>query len=123
MGRFLIRTVATGVKFDLLAANGECVLSSEVYGSPTACRKGIASVQKNARCALTEDLTLEPPASVHNPKFQVYRDRTGQYRFRLKARNGETVAVSQGYSAKSSCLLGVESVRQNAPEAEILPEP
>ena len=122
MGRFLIRPVTSGVKFDLFASNGERVLTSEVYVSSAACRKGIASVQRNVPRAGLEDLTLESPPSLSNPKFQVYRDRAGQYRFRLKARNGETVAVSQGYSAKSSCLLGIESVRRNAPVSEIVPE-
>ena len=122
MGRFCIRAVASGVKFDLLAANGECVLSSEVYTSAAACRKGIASVQKNAARAALEDLTQPESRVCSNPKFQVYRDRAGEYRFRLKARNGETIAVSQGYAAKSSCLNGVDSVRRNAPGAEVLTE-
>lgn len=122
MGRFCIRAVASGVKFDLLAANGECVLTSEVYSSAAACRKGIASIQRIVSRAAVEDLTLEAPPTAANPKFQIYRDRAGQYRFRLKARNGETVAVSQGYGAKSSCLLGVESVRRNAACAAVLRE-
>ena len=122
MGRFCIRTVASGVKFDLLAANGECVLSSEVYTSAAACRKGIASVQKNVARAALEDLTQPESRTYPNPKFQIYRDRAGEYRFRLKARNGETIAVSQGYAAKSSCLYGVDSVRRNAPGAEVFTE-
>lgn len=122
MGRFLIRAVASGVKFDLLAANGECILTSEVYASAAACRKGIASVRKSAPQASVEDLTQAGPSAPSNPKFQIYQDRAGQYRFRLKARNGETIAVSQAYAAKSSCLLGVESVRRNAPEADIGPK-
>lgn len=120
MGRFRIRAVASGVKFDLLAANGECILTSEVYASAAACRKGIASVQRNTALAAVEDLTQQEGASPANPKFQIYQDRGGQYRFRLKARNGETIATSQGYAAKGSCLQGLQSVRGNAPTAETI---
>lgn len=122
MGRFLIRAVGSGVKFDLLAANGECILTSEVYRSAAACRKGIASVRKNTALAAVEDLTQADGSVPANPKFQVYQDRARQYRFRLKARNGETIAVSQGYAAKSSCIQGMESVRRNAPTAETVEE-
>lgn len=118
MGRFVIRSVASGVKFDLLAANGECILTSEVYSSPAACRKGIASVQKNAARAALEDLSQPGTQKIPNPKFQIFQDRGGDFRFRLKARNGEIIAVSQGYSSKSGCLSGAESVRGNAPDAQ-----
>ncbi len=55
-----------------------------------------------------------------NPRFEVYRDAGGQYRFRLKAPNGEIIAVSEAYTTKSSCLNGIESVKRNAPIAEIV---
>ena len=42
----------------------------------------------------------------------------GEFRFRLKARNGEIIAVSEGYKAKASCMNGIESVKKNAPEAQ-----
>ncbi len=51
--------------------------------------------------------------------FEVFADAKGEYRFRLKAANGETVAVSEGYQKKASCLNGVESVRKNAPAAAL----
>ena len=113
MGQFVIRQVGSGVKFDLKAANGQTVLTSEVYETEAACRRGIASVEKNAPKAALADLTLEA-ARVTNPKFEVYQDRTGEYRFRLKARNGQIIGVSDGYTTKAACLAGVESVRQNA---------
>jgi uncharacterized protein YegP (UPF0339 family) len=46
-------------------------------------------------------------------------DVAGEYRFKLVALNGQTIAVSQGYNAKESALQGIESVRQNAPIAVI----
>jgi uncharacterized protein len=52
-------------------------------------------------------------------KFEVYKDGKGEFRFRLKAGNGEIIAVSEGYTSKSACMNGIESVKKNAPEAEI----
>lgn len=121
MSKFVIRAVASGVKFDLRAANGQTILTSEVYKTEAACRKGIESVRKNAAAKL-EDQTLEPVKNLTNPKFQLYRDNAGDYRFRLRARNGEIIATSENYTSHSGCLSGMESVRSNAPEAEILPE-
>lgn len=120
MGKYMIRAVRSGVKFDLLAANGQSILTSEVYTSLAACRKGIESVAKNAPIAKVENQTEEGFKKLTNPKFEIYLDRSGFYRFRLKARNGEIIAVSERYNAKSGCLNGVESVKKNAAEAEIL---
>lgn len=53
------------------------------------------------------------------PKFEVYKDAKGEYRFRLVAPNGEIIAVSEGYTAKAGCLNGIESVKTNAPKALI----
>ncbi len=120
MGKFIIKTVKSGIKFDLKAGNGEVIATSEVYTSRAACLGGIESVRRNASAAKLEDQTLESFESVTNPKFEVYTDKSGEFRFRLKARNGEIIAVSEGYKAKPSCLNGIESVRKNAPEAEIV---
>ena len=119
MGKFAVKTVKTGIKFDLKAGNGEVIASSEVYSSDAACRKGIESVRRNAVEAKLEDQTVEDFAKVTHPKFELYVDKAGEFRFRLKAKNGETIAVSEGYKSKASCLNGIESVRRNAPEAEI----
>ncbi len=119
MGKFAVKTVKSGIKFDLKAGNGEIIASSEVYSSDAACRKGIESVRRNAVEAKLEDQTVEGFAKVTHPKFEIYTDNAGEFRFRLKAKNGETIAASEGYKSKASCLNGIESVRKNAPEAEI----
>ena len=118
MGKFVIKTVNSGIKFDLKASNGEVIATSEVYSSETACKSGIESVRKNAVDAMLEDIGQ----SVTNPKFQVFEDKAGEFRFRLTARNGEIIATSEGYKAKASCLNGIESVRKNAPDAEVVEE-
>ena len=119
MEKFLIRTVATGIKFDLKAANGETIATSETYSSENACHRGMDSVCINAAAPL-EDLTAGENG-IPNPKFQLYQDKRGQFRFRLKARNGRIIATSQPYRSKEACLAGIESVRNNIPSTEEIP--
>lgn len=119
MGKFVIKETASGVKFDLKASNGEIVGTSEVYKSEKSCKGGIASVQKNAPVANLADYTVEPAIEAKCPKFEIYLDKAGEYRFRLKATNGEVILASEGYKAKKSCENGIESVRKNAADAKI----
>lgn len=55
-----------------------------------------------------------------NPKFEVFKDAQGEFRFNLKAPNGEIIAISEGYTSKAGCLNGIESVKKNAPIAEVV---
>lgn len=120
MGKFVVKTTKTGFVFNLKAGNGEVIAVSEVYTTENACMKGIESVKKNAVEAKLEDQTVVDFEKVTNPKFEVYTDKAGEFRFRLKARNGEIIAVGEGYKAKASCLNGIDSIRRNAPDAEIV---
>ena len=122
MGKFVIRKTNTGLKFDLKAGNGEVIATSEVYASAAACRKGIASVKKNAPAAAVENQTAEVYKVEKHPKFEVYTDKAGEFRFRLKATNGQIIAVSEGYKAMASCMNGIESVKKNAVDAKIAEE-
>ena len=122
MGKFVIRNVASGIKFDLKATNGQVIATSEVYTTEAACRNGIESVKKNAPVANMEDQTVENFEKATHPKFEMYEDKAGEFRFRLKARNGEIIATSEGYKTKASCENGIESVKKNAPEAPVVIE-
>ncbi|WP_091035387.1 YegP family protein [Microbacterium oxydans] len=53
-------------------------------------------------------------------KFELYTDKSGEYRFRLKAGNGEVIATGEGYSSKSAALNGIDAVRRNAADAEVV---
>ncbi|GAA2904691.1 uncharacterized protein YegP (UPF0339 family) [Microbacterium keratanolyticum] len=53
-------------------------------------------------------------------KFELYEDKAGDYRFRLKAGNGEVIATGQGYASKAGALNGIDSVRRNAADAEVI---
>ncbi|MBR1758299.1 MAG: YegP family protein [Lachnospiraceae bacterium] len=123
MGKFVINeTKNGGLKFNLKATNGQVIASSQVYKSEASCRKGIASVMKNAPVAALEDQTVEGFEVQKNPKFEVYTDKAGEFRFRLKATNGQIIATGEGYKKLASCLKGVESIRKNAVDAPIVVE-
>ena len=53
-------------------------------------------------------------------KFEIYTDKAGEFRFRLKAANGQVIAVGEGYKSKDACLNGIESIKKNAPEAAVV---
>ena len=118
MGKFVIRQTGTGYKFDLKATNGQVIATSEVYTTEAACIKGAESVAKCAAVANFADLTAGEQEVTH-PKFELYLDKADQFRFRLKARNGEIIATSEAYTTKPACENGIDSVRRNAPEASI----
>ena len=122
MSKFVIRTVSSGFKFDLKATNGQVIATSEVYTTMAACKNGVESVHKNAPIANFENHTEEGAATATCPKFEMYQDKAGEYRFRLKARNGEIIGKSEGYKAKASALNGIASIGKNAPEGTVIEE-
>jgi uncharacterized protein YegP (UPF0339 family) len=52
-------------------------------------------------------------------KFVIYQDNKGEYRFRLKAGNGQVIAIGEAYTTKKACLNGIDSIRKNAPGAAV----
>ncbi len=116
MGKFTIRETNGKFNFRLKAENGEVIATSQQYGTLMTCKAGIASVRANAASAGVEDQTAEGFSPLMHPKFEVYVDAAGEYRFRLKAKNGQIIAASQGYKSLDNCLNGVESARKNAAE-------
>lgn len=121
MGKFEIKkTKNGGFMFNLKAGNGEIIATSETYNSLDACKNGINSVITNAPDAPVEDQTVEGYATEKNPKFEVYADKRGEYRFRLKAKNGQIIATGEGYKAKASCKNGIASIKKNAVDSKIV---
>ena len=118
MGKFVIGKTKNGqYRFNLKVGNGEIIATSESYTSLSACKNGVESVKKNALAEI-EDQTLNE--SKKNPKYELYLDKAGEYRFRLKAANGEIICHGEGYKAKASCKNGIDSIGRNAPEAEVV---
>lgn len=118
MSKFTILAVKSGLKFNLRAGNGEIIAVSEVYTTRASCLKGMESVRVCAPGAAVEDQTLLTGRE-KCPKFELYADKRGQFRFRLRAANGKIIAISEGYTTKAGCLAGIDSVRKNAPTAQV----
>ncbi len=121
MGKFVMKEAKSGFKFDLKAGNGEVIASSQVYASEASCKNGIESVRTNCAAAV-EDQTVEGFETLKHPKYEIYADKAGEFRFRLKAKNGEIIATSEGYKTKASCQNGIASVGKNAPDADVVAE-
>lgn len=119
MGKFVLSEAKKGFKFNLIAGNGEPIATSQIYASAATAKKGIASVIANAPIAAVEDQTADKFKKEANPKFEIYKDKKGEFRFRLKAKNGQIIATGEGYTKLASCKSGVESVRKNAKGAKI----
>ncbi|MBR7181680.1 MAG: YegP family protein [Clostridia bacterium] len=108
--------------FNVRAGNTQVIASSQIYSSMAACRNGINSVGTNAPIAAIEDQTLSSINEEKCPKFQIYTDKSGKYRFNLLAANGQNIlACTQGYTQKASCKNGIQSVIANAHAKIVLP--
>lgn len=121
-GKFVIEKVEEKFRFDLKAANGENILSSQPYASLASCKNGIESIRANAAIAPVEDQSIDGFTTEMNPEFEVYEYRNGDYRFRLKAKNGELIGTGQRYKSKAACHNGIESIKKNSVEAIIVEE-
>jgi uncharacterized protein YegP (UPF0339 family) len=108
MGKFVVSTRKNGeFQFVLKATNGQVILSSEGYSTKPACLNGIESVKKNA----ADDGRYERKAAKDGSPF-----------FSLKAGNGQIIGGSQMYSNEKTMEAGIESVKKNAPDAEVVEE-
>ena len=119
MGKFEVKQTKSGFRFNLKAGICNNTATTEIYTTKRSCLKGIESVRKNCAAAI-EDQTQEGFEKVKHPKYEVYVDKAGEFRFRLKAANGEIIATGEGYKAKKSCLNGIASIGKNAPEAPVV---
>ncbi|MDN4011733.1 MAG: YegP family protein [Chlorobi bacterium] len=105
MGKFIISTRKNGeFQFNLKAANGQVILSSEGYSSKAGCQNGIESVRKNAQ---------------DDSKFERLTAKDGRSYFNLKATNGQIIGSSQMYESDNGMEKGIESVKNNAPNASV----
>ena len=118
-GKFNIFKAKNGeYTFNLKAANGEVILTaSETYPDLKTCENGVNSVKKNA-LSHVEDQTKEEKLT--HPKFELYKDKAEEFRFRLKAANGQIIGRSEGYKAKASAKKGIASIGRNAADAPVV---
>ncbi len=105
MGKFVISQRKNGeFQFNLKATNGQVILSSEGYSSKASCTNGIESVRKNSQ---------------EDARFERLTSSNGKAYFNLKATNGQVIGSSQMYESEASRDNGIESVKNNAPDASV----
>lgn len=105
MGKFVITKRTNGeFQFNLNANNGQTILSSEGYATKPSCENGIESVRRNAQ---------------DDSKFDRKTASNGKSFFNLKATNGQIIGSSQMYETEASRDNGIESVKNNAPDATV----
>ena len=120
-GKFDIRRAKDGrFFFCLYASNYMPIAYSQIYSTSSAALNGIESIIANSPKAPTEDTTLKNPSALPFPKWEIYIDKAGEYRFRLYAVNGNCICHSaHGYATKSGCKGGMESITRFAKEAKV----
>lgn len=120
-GRFEINKSKDGKKFffNLYASNKVGIATSQMYSSAQAALNGVKSVIANAPTAPVEDQSLKNYETLPYPKWEIYVDNGGKYRFRLNASNGSCVCHSQGYTTKAACKNGIDSIIRSSKNAEI----
>ena len=115
--KFQIYKDASGkFRFRLRTDKNKIVAVGEAYLQHANCINGVKSIQKNCNSEI-EDLTIEDK-KLPNPKYQIFKDAADEFRFHLKAANGEIMAESEGYRTKEDCLRTID-VLKNSCNAEI----
>lgn len=96
-------------------------IGGEPYSSLAAMKTGINSIIRNAADAPVEDQTLKKVVEQKCPKWEIYLDAKGEYRFRLKASNGNIVCITNdGYLSKPACKNGMQAIAKAAVNADIV---
>ena len=108
MGTFLIsKRKKDEFQFVLKAGNGQVILASEGYTTKAACDNGIESVKKNSQ---------------DDARFDKLESKNGKFYFNLKATNGQIIGSSEMYESIAARDNGIESVKKNAPDADVKEE-
>ena len=117
-GKFDIKKSKDGrYYFSLYASNMQAIAFSQLYSSVSGATNGIKSVITHATKAAIEDTTLKKPEPKSFPKWEIYIDKAGEYRFRLYASNGSCICHSHGYASKATCKGGMESIQRFASDS------
>lgn len=113
MGKFIIKKAKEGLTFSFVASDGNTLGSSEVYTSKASVKGGIASVKKNAGAAV-EDLTIKDHKVEKTPKWEVFKDKAGGFRFRLIATNGKNVIHTSAYKSHDDAVKALTTLKKTA---------
>lgn len=115
MGKYVVTKNEKGkYHFNLVAGNGEIILSSQMYSANSSALKGINSIVTNAKDAPIEDQTADPIKEEKFPKFVIKEGKDHKFYFSLFASNGKAVGSSEGYNSLSAAKAGITSVKKNS---------
>lgn len=105
-GKFELKIATNGqFHFNLLASNSQIILQSEMYETKTSALNGVASIQKNAH---------------EDARYERLTSKSGKPYFVLKVGNHHIVGQSQQYESEVARDNGIESVKNSAPEAQVI---
>ena len=105
MGKFVISTRANGeFQFNLVAGNGQVILTSQGYNAKASCMNGVESVRTNA---------------ADDSRFERQTAANGKFYFTLKAGNGQVIGQSQMYASETTRDNGIQSCVSHAPGATV----
>jgi len=120
MGRYeIVKGRDDQFRFCLRAGNGEIVTASVSFQTEEICRAAL-EVSRRISASEIEDQTSPKCVTLDCPKYEIYSDKAGEFRFRLKDKKGNTLCISEGYRSKRSCQNGIASVAKNAPDAPVV---
>ena len=101
-----LQQVASKVRVDIVKA---------IFNAGSGHPGGSLSAADIVTALYFDEMNIDPK----NPKWEVYKDAKGEFRFRLKASNGEIIVTGEGYKAKDGLMNGIESIKKNAPDAKV----
>lgn len=122
MGKIILTESNGKYIFQLKAANGEIIAQSKGYTTKRTCINGIKSTIKSVSAANDKllNFTSDSFKVITNPKFEMFKTDSNDYTFILRAKNGEALLYGGEYKSKPGCINGIESVKRNTAEYEIV---
>lgn len=121
MGKFVIKRATGGFTFSFLGTDEKIIGSSEVYTSKTSAKGGIESVKRNAT-AVIEDQTQKDYKVEKTPKWEIFKDKSGGFRFRLIATNGKNVIHTSAFKTLAAANEGLSTIKKTAKAAPVVDE-
>lgn len=118
MGKFIIKKAKDGLTFSFVGSDGSTIASSEVYTTKVSTKGGIESVKRNAGAAI-EDQTEKDCKAVKTPKWEVFKDKAGGYRFRLIATNGKNVVHTSSFKSHDAAIKALSTLKKTAVASSI----
>lgn len=118
-GRFIIKQTSEGYLFEFMDANNNVQFKSDEYTTLVSCREGIVSYKKNSMSKI-DDSSLTGKKSFKGAKYVITKDKSGMFRYNLKASNGQILVTSEAFKSKRACKNAIMNVQKNLNTAETI---